>query len=121
MAEEFILKCQFRIESARHLPQLPEGHPCRRVHGHSFHIWVLLQGGLNEIGWVEDYHLIQKTLQEKVFALLDHQLLNEVISNPTTENLARWIYEKSRGHFSSIRQVSVSETPHTECLYPARW
>ncbi len=117
---KFELKQHFQIESARFLPNLPEGHPCRRMHGHSFKITLRLQGALDaQIGWVRDYHeisLVMKPLLEK----LDHHVLNEVpgLENPTSELLAKWLFDHSKKILPELVQVSVSETPNTECSYP---
>ena len=118
---KFELKQQFRIESARHLPKLPEGHPCRRTHGHSFLITLKLIGPLDpQIGWVCDYHQIEQSMKP-LLSQLDHRLLNEVpgLENPTSELLAKWIFDHARGAISELTQVSISETPNTECSYPA--
>lgn len=117
---KFELKQQFRIESARFLPHLPEGHPCRRLHGHSFLITLRLVGEAEpQIGWVRDYHEIEKTMKPWLHEL-DHKVLNEVhgLENPTSENLCAWIYNHVRKQIPQLIQVSVSETPNTECSYP---
>lgn len=116
----FELKQQFRIESARFLPNLPAGHPCARTHGHSFLITLRLIGPLDkQIGWVRDYHEIEN-LMKPVLNQLDHHLLNEVpgLENPTSEILCRWIFEKAQSVMPELAQVSVSETPNTECSFP---
>ena len=117
---KFELKQQFRIESARFLPHLPEGHPCRRMHGHSFNITLKLVGTRHpQIGWVRDYHAIE-ALVKPLLNQLDHHVLNEVadLENPTSENLAVWIYEKVKALIPELTQVTVAETPTTECSYP---
>lgn len=117
---KFELKQQFRIESARSLPHLPEGHPCRRTHGHSFLISLKLVGSLDpKIGWVRDYHQIEQTMKP-LLSQLDHHLLNEVpgLANPTSELLAKWIFDQAQPLIPELVQVSVSETPNTECSYP---
>ncbi len=116
----FELKQQFRIESARFLPGLPESHPCRRLHGHSFSITLRLVGPLDpKIGWMRDYHEIEKIMQP-LLKQLDHRTLNEVpgLENPTSELLTQWIYEKAKQNLPELVQVSVSETANTECSYP---
>lgn len=117
---KFELKTQFRLESARFLPHLPEGHPCRKVHGHSFLIIFKLIGELQQpVGWVRDYHEIDQ-LARKHLGVLDHQLLNEIhgLENPTSELLAVWIYNKMKNYLPELTQVTICETPTTECSYP---
>lgn len=118
---KFELKTQFRIESARFLPHLPKDHPCAKIHGHSFLILFKLIGVRQEpVGWVRDYHEID-LLAKKHLSVLDHALLNEIsgLENPTSENLSVWIYDKMKPHLPELRQVTVCETPTTECSYPA--
>lgn len=117
---KFELKTQFRLESARFLPHLPKDHPCSRVHGHSFLIIFKFIGEkLEPQGWVKDYHEID-LLARKNLSVLDHKLLNEVpgLENPTSENLSAWIYEKMKVAIPELVQVTVCETPTTECSYP---
>lgn len=117
---KFELKTQFRIESARFLPKLPKTHPCSQTHGHSFLIILRLVGEQDpKIGWVRDYHEIDSTAKT-VLGELDHRLLNEVegLSNPTSENIAVWIYDKLKPNLQELVQVTVCETTNTECSYP---
>lgn len=118
---KFELKQHFQIESARFLPQLPSSHPCSRMHGHSFKIVLTLIGDLDpKLGWVIDYNEIalkMKPLLEKI----DHRILNEVegLENPTSELLAKWLYDNARKELPMLTKVSVAETPLTECSFPA--
>lgn len=117
---KFELRQHFQIESARRLPHLPESHPCSRMHGHSFKIILTLVGEQDpKIGWVVDYHEISSRMAP-LLAELDHRVLNEVagLENPTSENLAFWIYERGRKVLPMITRVSVRETENTECSYP---
>jgi 6-pyruvoyltetrahydropterin/6-carboxytetrahydropterin synthase len=114
------LKQQFQIESARFLPHLPEGHPCRRMHGHSFRIVLTLVGEVDsKLGWVIDYNEIVRKAQP-VLASIDHCVLNEVtgLENPTSENLCVWLYNQMKPLLPILTRVTVSETPTTECSYP---
>ena len=115
------LKQHFRIESARHLPYLPEEHPCRRLHGHGFLVILRLLGEVDpKLGWVRDYHEIARTVAP-VLGTLDHRVLNEVpgLENPTSELLAVYIFEKVRALLPELIQVTIRETPDTECSYPS--
>jgi 6-pyruvoyltetrahydropterin/6-carboxytetrahydropterin synthase len=115
------LKQHFRIESARFLPQLPEGHPCKNMHGHSFRLTLTLVGAVDEkIGWLVDYHEIKEKMQP-LLGRLDHQVLNQVkgLENPTTENLCFWLFNETKKILPELTRVSVSETADTECSYPA--
>lgn len=118
---KFELKQHFQIESARFLPHLPSSHPCSRMHGHSFKIILTLVGDLDpKIGWVIDYNEIQDKMKP-FLSLIDHKVLNEVagLENPTSELLAKWLYDKAKPVLPTLVKVSVAETPSTECSYPA--
>lgn len=117
---KYELKQQFQIESARFLPSLPSNHPCSRLHGHSFKIILRLVGELDpKIGWVRDYHEITQTMSP-LLTELDHRTLNEVkgLENPTSELLAKWIYDKAKPLIPELMSVSIQETSLTECSYP---
>ena len=117
---KFELKQHFQIESARFLPNLAKNHPCHRMHGHSFKVILTLRGVQNpEIGWVRDYNEISQ-IALKTLVLIDHQVLNEVqgLQNPTSENLAVWIYNKIKQDLPELYQISIQETSSTECTFP---
>ena len=117
----FELKQHFQIESARFLPHLPKEHPCSRLHGHSFKIILTLVGPLvPKLDWVMDYHQIA-VVMKPLLTQLDHCTLNEVsgLENPTSEALAKWIFEKAKIQIPILTSVTIMETSTTECRYPA--
>lgn len=117
---KYELKQQFQIESARFLPHLPSTHPCSKMHGHSFKIILTFLGPLDpQIGWVIDYHEITQ-IMTPLLQQLDHHVLNEVpgLENPTSELLARWIFERTKRLIPLLTRVSIQETSNTECSYP---
>ena len=102
----------FRFEAAHWLPTFPEGHKCRRMHGHSFYVDVVVSGPVEqEQGYLIDYGTIQKAI-DPIHDQLDHYLLNEVdgLSNPTSEMLARWIYDRLKPQLPLLSAVRVRET-----------
>lgn len=123
MSQLFELKTQFQIESARFLPTLPAGHPCARMHGHSFKIILTLRGPLDpKIGWVQDYHEINE-IMKPLLGEIDHRVLNEVpgLENPTSELLTKWIYERAIKELPLLKSVTVMETATTESTYPVSY
>jgi 6-pyruvoyltetrahydropterin/6-carboxytetrahydropterin synthase len=109
----------FRIEAAHHLPRVPEGHKCRRLHGHSFEIEIHIEGPVRtEEGWVQDFADISRAFTP-LYEQLDHHYLNEVpgLENPTSENLARWIWQRLQPALPLLSQVIVRETCTSGCIY----
>ena len=83
-----------RFEAAHHLPKMPPGHKCRRVHGHSYVLTVAVRGFVNHSGIVWDFGDLSFLLQAQIIETFDHQPLNDIIPNPTGENVVLWIVER---------------------------
>lgn len=112
---------EFRFEAAHRLPNLPEGHKCRRLHGHSYRVRLYVRGPLQEpSGWVIDFGEI-KAAFAPYLEQLDHHYLNEVegLENPTSEVLARWIWDRLKPALPALSKVEVMETCTSGCLYTA--
>lgn len=110
---------EFTVEAAHRLPNVPEGHKCSRLHGHSFKIEVYVSGEVEEkSGWILDFADI-KTAFQPLFDQLDHYYLNEVegLENPTSENIARWIWQNLIGSLPQLSKVVVRETCTSGCVY----
>jgi len=110
---------QFTIEAAHRLPRVPDGHKCGRLHGHSFRIEVHVVGTLDpDTGWVMDYADI-KAAFAPLHEQLDHHYLNEVdgLENPTSEQLARWIWCRLKPVLPGLAEIVVRET----CTAGARY
>ena len=107
-----VLTRTFQIEAAHRLPFLPKGHKCERMHGHSFCVEVRVEGECDpKLGWLMDYAEI-KGVFEPLFQQLDHRCLNEVagLENPTSEMLAKWIWERLKPVLPLLAAVAVAET-----------
>ena len=113
------LRKTFQFEAAHLLPNLAESHKCRRLHGHSFQAEIALVGEVDaKLGWVMDYADISaafKPLWEK----LDHRYLNEIsgLENPTSENIALWIWNNLKPNLPQLVEVVVAETCTAQCVY----
>ena len=110
---------EFTFESAHLLPNVPEGHKCARLHGHSFRVEVHVEGPVDdERGWVIDFADI-KAAAEPVRDALDHRYLNEIegLENPTSEVLARWIWDRLEPTLPGLAEVVVRETCQSGAAY----
>ena len=109
----------FQIEAAHRLPNVPAGHKCARMHGHSFRVDVEVDGPVDPtFGWVMDFADI-KAAFAPLFEALDHRCLNDVdgLDNPTSENLARWIWQRLAPRLPLLSRVTVHETCTSGCTY----
>ena len=110
---------EFTIEAAHWLPNVPEGHKCRRMHGHSFHIEVHVSGTVDEhAGWVMDFADLKSAFRP-IEERLDHYCLNDIegLENPTSENLARWIWSHLQPALPELSKIVVRETCTSGCVY----
>ena len=109
----------FTIEAAHRLPNVPQGHKCARLHGHSFRIELRVSGELEpRTGWVMDFADV-KAAFEPLYRQLDHHYLNDIegLDNPTSERLAVWIWERLKPALPALSEVVVHETCTAGCRY----
>ena len=98
---------------------VPAGHPCERLHGHSYFVRLSIDDDVNpDTGWVMDFDDISMAFAP-ILAKLDHYYLNEVegLENPTSENLARWIWTRLKPALPSLVSVEIKETCTVGCIY----
>jgi 6-pyruvoyltetrahydropterin/6-carboxytetrahydropterin synthase len=110
---------EFGFEAAHLLPNVPDGHKCRRLHGHSFRATVHVAGPLDtRLGWVTDFGRISEACAP-IRDALDHRLLNDVegLSNPTSEVIAAWIFDRLAPELPGLAAVTVRETCTSGCTY----
>lgn len=111
--------CEVRFEAAHHLPHVPPQHKCRRLHGHSFRCEIHVEGPCDpHTGWVRDFADLRAAFAP-LHAVLDHHYLNEVegLQNPTSEVLARWIWDKMALGLPGLCAIVVHETCSARCIY----
>ncbi|MFE9869792.1 6-carboxytetrahydropterin synthase QueD [Micromonospora sp. NPDC005686] len=109
---------EFTFEAAHRLPRVPDGHKCARLHGHSYKVQVHVRGDVDPAtGWVMDFAEIKKAFRP-LHDQLDHFYLNDVpgLDNPTSENLARWIWERLIDQLP-LSEILVRETCTSGCVY----
>lgn len=110
---------EFTFEAAHRLPNVPEGHKCARLHGHSFSVAVHVSGPLDpHLAWVRDFADLGAAWAP-LHDQLDHHYLNEIpgLENPTSEVLARWIWQRLAPALPGLSRIVVRETCTTGCIY----
>lgn len=109
------LSKEFSFEYAHVLPWHPG--KCARLHGHSGHITVSVEGRLNPNGVVMDYADLSKIVKATIIEPFDHTLLNEVMENPTSENFLVLAWQRLEGAgLKGLSQISFKETDSSEAV-----
>ena len=109
----------FHFESAHRLPNVPEGHKCARLHGHSFQLRIVVSGDAPDpSGWVMDFSDI-KQVAKPIIDQLYHYYLNDIpgLENPTSERLCEWIWEKLQPQLPQLDSIEIKETCTSGCIY----
>jgi 6-pyruvoyltetrahydropterin/6-carboxytetrahydropterin synthase len=109
----------FRFEAAHRLPNVSEQHRCRRLHGHSYRVELRLEGPVDPVtGFVVDFFDVEAAFKP-LLERLDHYYLNDIegLENPTAENIAIWIWERSRKALPLLTSVVVFETADCSAEY----
>ena len=110
---------EFSFEAAHRLPNVPDQHKCARLHGHSFAVRISVSGSVGEnSGWVMDFDTITSTFRP-ILSQLDHYYLNDIagLENPTSENIARWIWKQLKPELPALSAVEIRETCTSGCIY----
>lgn len=110
---------EFTFEAAHRLPNVPEGHKCARLHGHSYHVTLYVSGEVgDDTGWVIDFAELKEKF-DPILKTLDHYYLNDIdgLSNPTSENIARWIWQKLKPTLPILNRIQIKETCTSGCIF----
>lgn len=116
---------EFTFDAAHYLEKYDGA--CSQLHGHTYKLQVTVKGKPDEIGIVEDFTKMKKTIETLVLKNFDHACLNDVVGfNPTAENLAVFIYSYLKEYYSQsdrLELVSVKlwETPTSFVIYKGEW
>ncbi len=110
------LDVEFYFAAAHRLPRY-DG-PCQRLHGHNYRFFVAVEGDVDpRSGMIADFGEIKRVVQEHVLARVDHRDLNDVLENPTAENISRWIWEALDGRLPGLAEVRLYEIPDSCVTY----
>ena len=110
---------EFSFEAAHRLPNVPAGHKCGRLHGHSFQVRIYLAGEVDPTtGWIMDFADLKKHFAP-VYDQLDHYYLNDIpgLENPTSENIAKWMWEQLVDTLPLLSKIEIRETCTRGCVY----
>jgi 6-pyruvoyltetrahydropterin/6-carboxytetrahydropterin synthase len=107
----------FRFEAAHSLPNVPDGHKCKRLHGHSYRVDVHVTGQPDpETGWVIDFGDIKRVV-EPILDELDHRKLNDIpgLANSTSENIGGYLWEKIAPNLPCLSAITIWESDSSRC------
>src|SRR5262245_24575925 len=113
------LRKTFQFEAAHLLPHLPKSHKCRRLHGHSFKVEVVVAGECYpKLGWLIDYADIAEAFKP-IWEKLDHRYLNDIpgLENATSEIIADEIWKRLKPKLRLLSEIAVAETCQSRCVY----
>ena len=110
---------EFTFDSAHFLPNVPEDHKCRNMHGHTYRLKVWIEDQPDpHYGWVMDFAVLKQVVKP-VVAQLDHKCMNNVegLENPTCEQIAIWIWNKLKPSLPKMASIELHETPTSGVIY----
>lgn len=110
---------EFTFDAAHFLPNVTRDHKCRKLHGHTYHLKVYVEGPvLTDEGWVIDFGDL-KTVVNPLIHKLDHAFLNEIegLKNPTAERVAIWLWNNIKPAIPGLKRVELKETPTSGVIY----
>lgn len=113
---------EFTFDSAHFLPNVPVGHKCRGMHGHTYRLVVYISGELDkELGWVMDFADVKKVI-DPIINQVDHKLLNEIegLENPTCEFIAIWLWNSIKPELPAMTKIELHETPTSGVVYTGK-
>ncbi|HEY0615020.1 MAG TPA: 6-carboxytetrahydropterin synthase QueD [Candidatus Elarobacter sp.] len=111
------IRKSFTFEAAHVLPHHPG--KCARLHGHSYRLDVALEGPLQPAGpaagMIEDFDVISRIVKAAAISQLDHRSLNELLENPTAENIVVWVWRRLAHELPYLAELTLWET-RTACV-----
>lgn len=116
----FEITKEFAFEGAHHLPQMPEGHQCKRPHGHSYRIELTLGDvELDDDGFVLDFGELGAIVKGYIDSYLDHRDLAAIFGgeNTTAERLAIILFYIFKPKLPQLTALAVRETVKTCATY----
>jgi len=110
------IRIEIEFAAAHHLPR----HPgvCRRPHGHNYRLLVCVKRPVDSgSGMVMDFAELERLVWENAVGRLDHRDLNEILANPTAENIVVWIWERLAPVIPGLSRLELWETSRYSAVY----
>lgn len=104
----------FKFDSAHKLEDY-KGQ-CGNLHGHTYTLHVSIKGNIKATGLVLDFKDLKEIVKNKVISKLDHQYINDIIKQPTAENMCLWIWEQLINELD-LYEIKLYETPDSYATY----
>ncbi len=109
-----ILCKEFTFDSAHQLKNYVGN--CANLHGHTYRLQISIQGPVQENGLVLDFKELKKHVKKNVLDIIDHKYLNDVIDQPSAENIAIWIWKQLKDSLP-LYEIKLWETPTSFVIY----
>ncbi|MBQ7216902.1 MAG: 6-carboxytetrahydropterin synthase QueD [Synergistaceae bacterium] len=96
---------------------------CEKLHGHTYRLRVVLEGQPDSEGMIIDFIELKQIVKDRVISRLDHAYINDIIPQPSAENIALWVWQEIeegvRRDNCELYEVHVWET-ETSCVTVGR-
>ena len=110
------LTVSHRFEAAHRLPLYPG--PCFALHGHGYGLRVTVEAKTDpSTGMGPDFLELKQVVKREVFDAVDHKYLNDLIDNPTAENVVRWMWTRLAPHLPGLFEIALDETEDCSVAY----
>ena len=110
---------KFTFDSAHSLPNVPDGHKCKAVHGHTYQLTIYIENELVEnLDWVMDFAVVKKVVKP-IIDIVDHKYMNDIkgLENPTCERIAIWLWDRIKAGIPTLKKIELNETPTSGVVY----
>jgi 6-pyruvoyltetrahydropterin/6-carboxytetrahydropterin synthase len=110
------LRAEFHFAAAHRLPYY-DG-PCFRMHGHNYKLLVHVEGRPEaRSGMILDFVELQDIVQLAILERCDHHTLNDLMDNPTAENLVQWMWIELKPRLPGLAELELYETDEFSVIY----
>ena len=108
------LNCIFHFAASHFLTKYHG--KCENLHGHNYKLIVTISDTVKEDGMVIDFKIIKEKVNSLVIDILDHRHLNDIIDNPSAENVIVWVWDKLKEELP-LKKLTIYETDDFYCEY----